>query len=169
MEAEAQARKGRKRPQIQSTDIDMPDERSVDIGIDKPLDDDLIYVAQAGDLTDQRIKAALDEEKKWKAFMEENVTFKIAESEDENAPNPVSCGVNGVPRNYWRGREYTDKRKFLNSITSTVRKVRTVSFKNEDNVDDTRMVTKNVPTYPIEIIDDTPLGRRWFKHQQENG
>lgn len=159
-----------RRPQIQSSDVGMPEDRDVDIGITKPLDDDLIYIAQEGDLKDPRIAAALKEEKQWKDFMEQKVKFMIAETDDENAPNPVSCGVNGVHRDFWRGREYTDKRMFVDSLIKVVRKVKTVNFKNADGVDDTRMELRSVLAYPLQIIDDPAgdLGRRWFRHQQEN-
>lgn len=159
-----------RRPQIQSSDVGMPEDREVDIGISKPLDDDLIYIAQDGDLKDERIAAALQEERDMKAFMEQKVTFLIAETDDENAPNPVSCGVNGVIRTFWRGREYTDKRMFIDSLIKVVRKVKTVNFKNSDGVDDTKMEVRSVLAYPLQILDDPAgdLGRRWFRHQQEN-
>lgn len=159
-----------RRPQIQSSDVGMPEDREVDIGISKPLDDDLIYIAQDGDLKDERIAAALKEERDMKAFMEQKVTFLIAETDDENAPNPVSCGVNGVIRAFWRGREYTDKRMFIDSLIKVVRKVKTVNFKNSDGVDDTKMEVRSVLAYPLQILDDPAgdLGRRWFRHQQEN-
>ena len=159
-----------RRPQIESSDVGMPEDRSVDIGITKPLDDDLIYIAQEGDLKDPRIAAALKEERDMKAFMEQKVKFMIAETDDESAPNPVSCGVNGVRRDFWRGREYTDKRMFIDSLIKVVRKVKTVNFKNAEGVDDTRMEFRSVLAYPLQIIDDPAgdLGRRWFRHQQEN-
>lgn len=159
-----------RRPQIQSSDVGMPEDREVDIGISKPLDDDLIYIAQDGDLKDERIAAALKEERDMKAFMEQKVTFLIAETDDENAPNPVSCGVNGVTRTFWRGKEYTDKRMFIDSLIKVVRKVKTVNFKNSDGVDDTKMEVRSVLAYPLQILDDPAgdLGRRWFRHQQEN-
>lgn len=169
MEAE-ETKRPRRRVQIQSTDVGMPEDRDVDIGIIRPLDDDQIYIAQEGDLKDPRIAAALKEERDMKAFMEQEVKFMIAESNDENAPNPVSCGVNGVRRDFWRGREYTDKRMFVDSLIKVVRKVKTVNFKNADGVDDTRMEVRSVLLHPLQIIDDPAgdLGRRWFKHQQEN-
>lgn len=159
-----------RRPQIQSSDVGMPEDREVDIGISKPLDDDLIYIAQDGDLKDPRIIAALKEEKQWKDFMEQKVTFMIADTEDENAPNPVSCGVNGVRRDFWRGKQYTDKRMFIDSLIKVVRKVKTINFKDANGVDDTKMDIRSVVAYPIQIIDDPAgdLGRRWFRHQQEN-
>lgn len=160
----------RKRSQIESSDVGMPEDREVDIGISKPLDDDLIYIAQDGDLKDPKIAAALKEEKQWKDFMEQKVTFLIAETDDENAPNPVSCGVNGVTRHFLRGKEYTDKRMFIDSLIKVVRKVKTVNFKDADGVDNTKMEFRSVIAYPLQIIEDPAgdLGRRWFRHQQEN-
>ena len=157
-----------KRPQIQSSDVALPDDRILDASIDRPLDDDKIYIAQDGDIKDERIKAALDETKAWKAFMKEKVTFMIAETDDPNAPNPVSCGVNGVHRHFLRGRRYTDMRCFVDSLIKCRRTVKTREIKTPDGIDDTEIKLTSVLAYPVQIFDDTPLGNRWFEHQQRN-
>lgn len=160
----------RSRPQHSSEDFETPDSKEIDIGLNAPLDNDQIYVVTNESMKDDRLIKIAAEEKKWHDFMKQKVTFVIHETEDENAPNPVSCGVNGVHRHYYRGQEYTDARMFVDSLIKCVRKVKTVNFKNAEGVDDTKLEVKHVLAYPLEIIEDPAgkLGRDWFKHQQRN-
>lgn len=110
--------------------------------------------------------------------MNQTVEFEILETDDENAPNPVSCGVNGVHRHFYRGQRYKEKRMFIDSLIKVVRKVKTRNFKNREGVDDTDMDIRHIIAYPMKIWNDpankdtTKDGRKvgdaWFEHQQRN-
>jgi len=103
-------------------------------------------------------------------FMEDILTISIGETTDENAENPVPCGVNGEVRRLTRGVEYKLQRKFVDSLIKREDRIKTVNYKDEDNVDQTRVEKKPALKYPISIINDPAgeAGRRWFKHQVNN-
>lgn len=157
-----------KRTQINSSDADVPEGNTLDIGRDADIDE--IYVVQNESMQDDRLKALLKEEADMRAFMEEKVTFSISETDNPNAPNPVPCGVNGDVRQFYRGRVYTECRKFIDSLIKTVRAVKTRQIKDAEGVDDTVIDTTFTVAHPITIHDDPSgeKGRRWFLFQQKN-
>lgn len=166
----------RGRAQIQSSDVRTPSDVDIDIGLNDDIDpvEKTIQVVTNESMKDDRMKKIAAEEKWWRDFMNQKVEFEILETDDENAPNPVSCGVNGVHRHFYRGVRYTDKRMFIDSLIKVVRKVKTKVFKNNEGVDDTKMEVRNIIAYPIKIWHDPAnkdgkkTGDRWFEHQQRN-
>jgi hypothetical protein len=167
------------RTRIQSSDIDLQENRSVEIGINPhiPLEeqDTDIQIASAYSLQDERTLALLEEEKQLRAFMEEPVTFTIGLDNDPNAPDPVSCGVNGIVKHFKRGEIYTTKRKFVESLLKTRNHIKTVEYEDADRVKQTRIDMHQTFVYPIQILEDPSgvgpgtRGRRWMEYQQRNG
>lgn len=158
------------RPQIKSNDVESP---SI---IERDLSSDLDYEGiQAAPIQDEASLKRLDDDRRLRAFMEEPVTFQIAEVDDPNAPDPVPCGVNGVHKHFRRGETYTVPRKFIESVLKISWKVKTIMFKDKDGVDQTRVEQTPSMVYPISILHDpsgmgpNDNGRRWFLHQQRNG
>lgn len=158
------------RPKHTSQDFELPEEREIDLSSNKPLDDDQIYVVTGESMKDERLQKIMKEESDMKKFMEQKVTFMISETTNENEVNPVSCGVNGEHRYFWRGKEYTEARKFLDSLIKVTNHVKTVNYKDKDGVDQTNVVTKPVLAYPLTVLRDPAgdMGAKWFRHQQSN-
>lgn len=103
-------------------------------------------------------------------FMEDQVAFLIGDTTDQNAERIVSCGVNGERKDFERGKEYRAARKFIDSLIKKNTNVKTVQYKDDDGVDQTRFVTNAALVYPISIISDPAgeVGRRWFQHACAN-
>lgn len=161
----------RHRTQIQSSDADLPESREIDLSSNKPLDDDELHLVTGESMGDERIKNLLKEEHDMRTFMEEKVTFMIAETSDKNAPNPVSAGVNGIQRHFWRGKQYTEARKFIDSLIKVTFGVKTINFTDEKGLHQTKIETVPSMVYPIQILSDPSgrIGHNWFLHQQKNG
>ena len=164
----------KKIPQITSADAELPDTQEVDISSFMDDDDIEIQVADAGVLTDEAAKQRLAEENAMRAFMEEPLTFTIAETDDPNAPNPVSAGVNGAVKHFTRGEVYTAPRKFVDSLIKVTWRVKTINYEDENKVMQTRIERVPAMVYPVQIMHDpsgmgqNDRGRRWFLHQQKN-
>lgn len=160
-----------KRPQIQSSDAQLPQSRQIDLSSDGPLDDDELHLVVGESMEDERVKNLLKEEADMRAFMEEKVTFMIAETSDKNAPNPVVAGVNGVQKIFTRGIQYTEARKFIDSLIKVTFGVKTINHTDEKGLYQTKLETVPSMVYPLQILND-PSGKRgnaWFMHQQKNG
>jgi len=163
-----------KKPQITSADAELPENQDVDISSYMDDDDIEVQIAGANTLQDDRMKAFLVEEKAMRAFMEEPITFTIAESDDPNAPNPVAAGVNGVIKHFTRGEVYTVPRKFIDSLIKVTWRVKTVNYEDKDKLMQTRIERVPHLAYPLQILNDpsgmgsSDRGRRWFLHQQKN-
>jgi len=158
------------RPTHTSKDFELPDEKHIDLSSGKEVIDDGLQFVTGETMEDDRLKNLLREEKSMRDFMEQKVKFMIAETDDENAPNPVACGVNGVHRYFHRGTEYIEARKFIDSLIKVVNHVKTVNYKDKDGIDQTDVKTRPVLAYTISILED-PAGQqglRWFQHQQRN-
>lgn len=162
-----------KRPAIESDDItkEMTDELVQQSGIDDEVETPEFYKVTGESLEDERIKKLMAEDKKMRDFFEEKVTFEIQHSDEENPIDPVSCGVNGEHRHFYRGKHYTEARKFLSSIIKTKRKTKPKSYKDANGVDQTELVTTFKPVFPIQVHHDPSgeTGMRWFRHQQLHG
>lgn len=158
------------RSQISSNDCELPDQREIDISSNVPLGEEELSIASSDMLHDERLKNLLKEEAELRAFMEEPVTFDISQTTDVNAPDPVPAGVQGIIKHFKRGVEYTVPRKFIDSLIKVTNKVKTINYKDENNVDQTKIELVPSLVYPINIINDPSgaVGRRWFLHQQKN-
>lgn len=163
-----------KKPQITSNDVDMHDTQELDISSNRSDEDIHLEKGSAGMMLDDRTKALLAEEKAMRAFMEEPLTFTIAETDDPNAPNPVSAGVNGVIKHFTRGEVYTVPRKFVDSLIKVSFRLKTINFIDKEGLYQTKLERVPSMVYPIQIMNDpsgmgpNDRGRRWFVHQQKN-
>ncbi len=104
------------------------------------------------------------------AFMEEKVTFMIAETTDKTAEIVVSVSVNCETKLLERGKPYTLPRKFLNALIARKGEVATENYKDKDGVDQTRTRIKYMPVHAITVLDDPSgaNGRAWFEWQCRN-
>lgn len=100
------------------------------------------------------------------AFAAEKVTFVVNESTDEGADNPVICGNSGDPRQFWRGVEYTEERRFLESLL----RAKIVRYTQELVVDPRTGIQQYVqkphqaPRYDVRVVNDPhKLGHEWLK------
>lgn len=159
-----------KRPQIQSSDADLPESREIDLSSDSPLDNEELHLMTGVSMEDERVKNIISEEKAMLDFMEEKVTFMIAETSDKNAPNPVAAGVNGVHKHFTRGIVYTEARKFIDSLIKVTFAIRTIPYEDANKIYQTKVETVPSMVYPIQIMNDPSgqRGNRWFLHQQKN-
>jgi hypothetical protein len=103
------------------------------------------------------------------AFFEEPVTFMVLQSSDPNDEAIVPASVNCDTKYIERGKEYTLPRKFLNVLIARSTRVDTENYKDNKNLDQTRIVKTFSLKYTIQIIKDAnPMGMKWFKWQCEN-
>jgi hypothetical protein len=103
-------------------------------------------------------------------FMEDILTVSIGETTDKNAEKTIGCGVNGERKMLERGKEYKIARKFVDSLIKREDAIRTINYKDNDGVDQTRIEKVPALKYPLSIIHDPAgeTGRRWFQHQCKN-
>lgn len=104
------------------------------------------------------------------AFMEDILTIVVAKSEDKNAPNPVTCAVNGETRFLERGKQYRLQRKFVDALIVTSYRPETIQFKDKLGLDQTKIENVPVLINNISILHDPAgeLGNRWFLYKQAN-
>jgi hypothetical protein len=157
----------RKKADIRTSDVEGPKGSTVDLssGIEQIERPDLITV------TDDTMQSPhVKEYARDLAFMEDILTIMVGESTDPNADNPVLCSVNGEKRSLMRGVEYKLHRKFVDSLIKREDRIKTVNFRDPENVDQTRVDKIPALRYPLSIISDPAgeVGRRWFQHQCKN-
>lgn len=104
------------------------------------------------------------------AFMEEKVTFIIAETTDKTAEPIVTVSVNCETKFLERGKPHTLPRKFLNALIARKGEVETENYKDKNDVDQTRTRTKFTPVHVISLVEDPSgaNGRAWFEWQCRN-
>ena len=159
----------KKRASIESNDVEQPAGSSIEMPSSVATEDierpDLIMV------TDENLDSpVVAEYAKDIKFMEDILTITIGESTDKNAENPVHCGVNGEVRRLMRGQEYKLARKFVDSLIKREDGVKTVNYKDDQGVDQTRIEKQPALKYALSIHHDPAgeTGRRWFQHQCKN-
>jgi len=107
------------------------------------------------------IKARIELE----AFMNEIVEVTVAESNDQNADNPVLVACNGVPQYFIRGRQQPVKRKFVEILARAKQtSVRTVEFTDATGARAIRIDKSTALRYPFMINNDpNPNGMPWLR------
>lgn len=150
-----------RRPKINSNDVEPPKTQEVDLASD--IESPEVAIMHGN--VDNPINA---EYLKWMNFMEEDVVITINHSDNPNAENPVSCGVNGEIKLLERGKPHKVKRKFLDSLIKSTYRVITENYKDKDGVDQTRVKRIPAQVYPISVMDHGPdpeLSQRWFMYR----
>ena len=156
-----------KKSQITSNDVEGPKATTIEMAstvneVERP---DLAVV-----LDDTLASPTVAEYIKDLKFNEDILTISIGETTDQNAENPVPAGCNGEVKWLDRGKEYKIARKFVDSLIKREDKIKTVNYKDADNVDQTRIEKIPALKYPLAIHHDPAgdAGRRWFQHQAKN-
>ena len=102
------------------------------------------------------------------AFNEEKVVVVVHESTDEFAPRWVEIGVGGEKQLFWRGKETTCARKFVEGLC----RAKPIGYRNEEYVDNQGNRGVRHPgrvglMYPFAVLrDDNPKGQDWLKRLQ---
>lgn len=172
-----QKRPYNRRPSITSEDADGKENFS--INADSSIATDDIDRPDLAIVTDESMQSpTVSEYIKDLQFMEDVLTIIVNEVPDKNAENPVPAAVNGVTKFFKRGQEYRVERKFVDSLIRSEASVKTTQFKDDQNLDQTKIEVSHSLKYPISIIHDPadekrhpsgqPLGRAWFMHQCKN-
>lgn len=150
------------RPMINTSDVRGTESHFIDAHSSIPTDEIEIAVVTNEDINSDSIaKYARD-----LRFMEEPVTFILANTNNKNDPNPILVGVNGEERVIWRSQVYTLARKFLNTLFETVHEMSTQQYQDQNGVTQTRFVRTVSPAYSVSVMQDTPDGRKWFERIQ---
>lgn len=143
-------------------DIDMQDDLLLDLNLNEPLEN-LAIVTE-----DTMQSARIAEYARDLAFMEDVLTFTIGMSEIPHAVDPVECAVNGVKRAYYRGREYKDKRMFVNTLLNVTWDINVVSRKDPATGLDISTIQRT-PRQAVNInITHDPagaVGSKWFAYK----
>jgi hypothetical protein len=170
------------RASIQTSDVadEVSETRATEVLMENQTATDDIERPDLAIVTDESMDSpAVKEYAKDLAFANEPVTFSISPTNDKNAENPVSCGVNGVRKFFTRGERYTVPRKFIEALIVGETSVEVETYKDAKMVDQTKIVPKIALKYPISIHNDpanerlvpgtkTRLGDAWFQHQCRN-
>lgn len=150
------------RPMINTSDVRGTESHIIDAHSSIPTDEIEIAVVTNEDINSDSIaKYARDLH-----FMEQEVTFILANTNNKNDPNPIMVGVNGEERVIWRSQSYTLARKFLNTLFETVHEMGTQQYQDNNGVTQTRFVRTVSPAYSVTVMQDTPEGRKWFERIQ---
>ena len=104
------------------------------------------------------------------AFMEDILEIVVHKSEDKYAPDPVTCGVNGVTKIIPRGQRFKMARKFVDALIKTSFRVETIEYTDKAGLQQTK--TDHIPTQncSVQIYHDPAgeVGRRWMEHKLSN-
>jgi len=153
-----------KLPSHNSTDFKGPDNFEIDLSstLDEIERPDLAVVTDA-DLNTPHVA----EYNRIAAFMEDILTIRVAESEDPYAPNPVTCGNQGVIKVFARGEIYKVARKFVDSLIKTSFRTVTKQYKDADGLDQTKIEQIPVHNVIVDVIDDPAgdYGRKWLQYK----
>lgn len=146
---------------INTNEVDLQDPLFNDLNLDGDLPD--LAIVTEDDMKSRRIA----EYARDLAFMEDMVTFTIAQSELPNAPDPVECAVNGEKRVYYRGKAYTDKRKFINVLINVTHNIDVVARRDSNGLEQSTI--KRTPYTPINLsVHSDPagsVGLRWMEYK----
>lgn len=153
-----------RRPQINTNELEQTNEQTIDLA--STIENPEMAIVTDESLDSPHLKEYLSEMK----FMEDKVEFIVSESEDPNAPNPVSCGVNGEIKHFKRGEPYTAPRKFLNALINTVFRVETRAYKDEQGLDQTEIKKIPMSGLNISILHDPAgeTGPRWLQYKMKS-
>jgi hypothetical protein len=98
------------------------------------------------------------------AFMNEEIDIIIAETTDENAENPVSVGVNGVFKLFFRGHLTRARRYFVDCLIAKSSRVTTPKVKNGAGEDTFAIRQHQSHKYPFTVVrDPSPRGAQWLR------
>lgn len=98
------------------------------------------------------------------AFMNENVTIMVHESEDPNAENPIMVSVNGRNQYIFRGQEITVRRCYVERLARAKRQAYKQDLTQTDPVLYNSMKKSTALMYPFSLIEDrNPVGRDWLR------
>lgn len=151
-------------PDITSADVPGPEGFDIDLSstIEKP---DLAIVTDADTNSPHVIEYSKD-----LAFMEDVLLIEVAPSADENAPDPMTCGVNGVTKIIPRGKPMRLARKFVDALIKTTFRTKTVNFKDKDGLDQTKIEQVPTANCTVQVYEDPAgeVGRRWLQHKMLN-
>lgn len=106
-----------------------------------------------------------NEKAKMLSFMNEKVTVVIHETSDKNADGVFDISVNGRPKTFVRGHEFTVKRIYVEGLA----RAKPVHYDNKEYVDGDGVRKVRNPSrkglrYPFAVVEDSnPVGRRWLK------
>lgn len=95
-------------------------------------------------------------------FMQEIVVINIPESPSEGELSMAQAGVNGQLIYIPRGRNVKVKRMFVEALLNAKTSVYTQQVRSMDtNNIETPLIEAVGLAYPIQIVDDTPRGKKW--------
>jgi len=154
----------KKLPSHSSSDFEGPGNFEIDLSstLDEIERPDMAVVTDADLNSPHVLEYAKD-----LAFMEDMLTIQVAKSEDRNAPDPVSCGVNGVPKLFKRGEVYKVAHKFVDALIKTSFRTETIQFKDANGIDQTKIEQIPVHNVTVQVFEDPAgdVGRRWMQHK----
>ena len=138
--------------------IDMPSSLGND-EIERP---DLVVVTDA-DLNTPHVK----EYNRITAFMEDIMEIVVHKSEDKYAPDPVSCGVNGVTKVIKRGQRVKLARKFVDALIQTSYRLDTIEYTDKAGLQQTKTEHTPVQNVTVQVFHDPAgeYGQQWMAHK----
>lgn len=104
------------------------------------------------------------------AFMEDILEIVVHKSEDKYAPDPITCGVNGVIKVIKRGERFKMARKFVDALIKTSFRTETVQYKDANGIDQTKIENIPVQNCSVQVFHDPAgeLGRKWMEYKLSN-
>ena len=99
------------------------------------------------------------------AFNAEKVTFVVNESTEAGVDNPVICGNSGNARQFWRGIEYTEERRFLESLMrAKITRYSQRKVVDPQGIESYQQIPHTACRYDIRVLHDPhPKGHEWLK------
>jgi predicted PilT family ATPase len=97
------------------------------------------------------------------AFMEEEMVVTVSESSNENDENPITVGVNGIFKQFYRGHPTRAKRKFVNGLIVRIGRVTTPEYINRAGERARSIKQHNAHKFPFTVIEDkNKKGGAWL-------
>ena len=100
------------------------------------------------------------------AFMEEDIVVMVAETEDQNAENPIIVGNNGIFKVFFRGHPTVAKRKFVDCLIVKSSRVTTPEVTNHGGERENQIKQHAAHKYPFTVVEDrNPKGNEWLRRR----
>lgn len=95
-------------------------------------------------------------------FMHEPVTIFMHKSRDLSDLEVETPNVNGFNQPIIRGQKQTIKRKYVEALARCYTIGYEQQVQDPTRPENIQMIERKIPTYPFDVIQDTPKGKQWL-------
>jgi hypothetical protein len=101
-------------------------------------------------------------------FANELVHIRVVPAHSENDLDIITPCVNGVNQPIIRGVPQWIKRKYLAIVATTFFTKTSQDVTDRNDLSSNIVIEKKIPSYPIEVLQDTAMGKAWLANLYHN-